>query len=89
MQTMNATAPFEHLEVVLPTFAVHRAQNAFAALFDEDLAFVRVMLFLTRVVSPLFFWDVQPVTRQYPRPQLLKYDYRVKLYVLVAQIRPI
>ena len=37
---MNAAAMFEHIKVVLLTFAVHHAQNAFAALFNESLAFV-------------------------------------------------
>ena len=67
MQTGSAAAVFKHLEVVHTAFAARRAEDALAALLDDDLAFVGVRLLFTRVVATLFFWGVALVTQQCPR----------------------
>lgn len=69
METDGTAALLEHTEVVLPSFAVGSGKDALATLLNEDLAFLSVVFFLTRVVSTLFFLDVRLATRQYQPPQ--------------------
>lgn len=47
MQTGGAAALLEHLEVMHAPFAIGAAEDALAALLDDNLAFVVVTLLLT------------------------------------------
>lgn len=87
VQELSTAALFQHLEIVNTTFAISCAEDALAGTVYEELAFVRMPLFLTRVVAPLFFWDAQRVTQRYQPRRPLGCTHRARLYVLAVRTR--